>query len=310
MLMDTPPHPGPRGPLHNTHPLLRRRQGITARQSYSSCAARLSGRPLPRHTNAWDSCVLKQRPALCTLRVTCLCHPPDLHAWSRPGRQLQDHHPTLDSVAKLVPRAHRCCCLPQVWLWPEPWPRLPGPDDCPAGLQVGCRQATMFQAALSARQPNLTLAVGPHTPTCVVALPPAHPCCCASLFCGNACVTSNSRMMYAFSRDGAVPGAQWWKVVNQRFEAPVNAVRVGSGRCWGEPVRTRRAAGKPTRLSAGLPDNTCAPRSLLCPPCDTHAGVVRRDAVLHHRAANVAQLCRICCDNLHRGHRALRELHQ
>lgn len=45
-----------------------------------------------------------------------------------------------------------------------------------------------------------------------------------SLFCGNACVTANSRMLYAFSRDDAVPGSRWWKVVHPYFEAPVNAV--------------------------------------------------------------------------------------
>ncbi|KAF8058897.1 NAD kinase 3 [Scenedesmus sp. PABB004] len=45
-----------------------------------------------------------------------------------------------------------------------------------------------------------------------------------SLFCGNACVTSTSRMLYAFARDGAVPLSGWWTVVSPRFEAPVNAV--------------------------------------------------------------------------------------
>ncbi len=29
---------------------------------------------------------------------------------------------------------------------------------------------------------------------------------CGQLFCGMSCMTSASRMMYAFSRDGAVPG--------------------------------------------------------------------------------------------------------
>ncbi|WIA39719.1 hypothetical protein OEZ86_005781 [Tetradesmus obliquus] len=45
-----------------------------------------------------------------------------------------------------------------------------------------------------------------------------------SMFCGNACVTSTSRTLYAFSRDGAVPLSRWWSKVNPRFEAPVNAV--------------------------------------------------------------------------------------
>ncbi len=43
------------------------------------------------------------------------------------------------------------------------------------------------------------------------------------LFCGAACLTSASRMCYAFSRDGAVPGARLWSRVNER-RMPVNAV--------------------------------------------------------------------------------------
>ena len=34
------------------------------------------------------------------------------------------------------------------------------------------------------------------------------------LFCGMRCLTSASRMMYAFSRDGAIPGSQTWSRVN------------------------------------------------------------------------------------------------
>ena len=33
------------------------------------------------------------------------------------------------------------------------------------------------------------------------------------LFCGMACVTSASRMTFAFSRDGAIPGHRWWRKV-------------------------------------------------------------------------------------------------
>src|SRR6185437_13353445 len=34
------------------------------------------------------------------------------------------------------------------------------------------------------------------------------------LFCGMACVTSASRMTFAFSRDGAVPGHNLWRRLN------------------------------------------------------------------------------------------------
>jgi amino acid transporter len=47
--------------------------------------------------------------------------------------------------------------------------------------------------------------------------------CVAQLFCGMASVTSASRMMYAFSRDGAIPGHRTWRKV-ARDRVPVNAV--------------------------------------------------------------------------------------
>jgi amino acid transporter len=43
------------------------------------------------------------------------------------------------------------------------------------------------------------------------------------LFCAIACMTSCSRMLYAFSRDGAVPGSRLWTRLNAK-RVPVNAV--------------------------------------------------------------------------------------
>ncbi|MDH2429927.1 amino acid permease [Sphaerisporangium sp. TRM90804] len=45
-------------------------------------------------------------------------------------------------------------------------------------------------------------------------------------FCGMSCVTSMSRMTYAFSRDGAVPGWRLWSRVD-RNRTPVNAIIAG-----------------------------------------------------------------------------------
>jgi len=42
-------------------------------------------------------------------------------------------------------------------------------------------------------------------------------------FCSVACMTSCTRMLYAFSRDGAVPGAQYWSKLNHA-RVPVNGV--------------------------------------------------------------------------------------
>jgi amino acid permease (GABA permease) len=46
----------------------------------------------------------------------------------------------------------------------------------------------------------------------------------AQFFCGMTSVTANSRMAYAFSRDGALPGSRLWKQVNSRTGTPTNSV--------------------------------------------------------------------------------------
>jgi len=46
----------------------------------------------------------------------------------------------------------------------------------------------------------------------------------AQLFCGMSSVTANSRMIYAFSRDGALPGSAFWHKVNPRTRTPTNGV--------------------------------------------------------------------------------------
>ncbi|MFD7013260.1 amino acid permease [Streptomyces sp. NPDC059161] len=46
----------------------------------------------------------------------------------------------------------------------------------------------------------------------------------AMLFCGLANMTSNTRQIFAFSRDGAMPGSQWWHSVSLRTRTPVKAV--------------------------------------------------------------------------------------
>src|ERR1700729_3363091 len=46
----------------------------------------------------------------------------------------------------------------------------------------------------------------------------------AQLFCSMSSVTANSRMIYAFSRDGAVPGSNIWHRVNKRTRTPTNAI--------------------------------------------------------------------------------------
>ena len=49
------------------------------------------------------------------------------------------------------------------------------------------------------------------------------------LFCGMSSVTANSRMIYAFSRDGALPASRFWHRINRRTRTPTNAVWLAAG---------------------------------------------------------------------------------
>jgi amino acid transporter len=46
----------------------------------------------------------------------------------------------------------------------------------------------------------------------------------AQFYCGMSSVTANSRMIYAFSRDGAVPGHRLWAQINKRTRTPTNSI--------------------------------------------------------------------------------------
>ncbi len=46
----------------------------------------------------------------------------------------------------------------------------------------------------------------------------------AQFFCGMSSITANSRMIYAFSRDGALPGSRFWHQINKRTRTPTNSI--------------------------------------------------------------------------------------
>ncbi len=48
--------------------------------------------------------------------------------------------------------------------------------------------------------------------------------CGAQFYCGMSSVTANSRMIYAFARDGAVPGSSIWHRINKRTRTPTNSI--------------------------------------------------------------------------------------
>jgi amino acid permease (GABA permease) len=46
----------------------------------------------------------------------------------------------------------------------------------------------------------------------------------AQFYCGMASVTANSRMIFAFARDGAIPGSRVWHRINKRTRTPTNSI--------------------------------------------------------------------------------------
>jgi amino acid transporter len=46
----------------------------------------------------------------------------------------------------------------------------------------------------------------------------------AMFFCGTFSITSNSRMMYAFARDGAIPGHRFFHKVDVKRKSPIRTV--------------------------------------------------------------------------------------
>src|SRR6185436_2300620 len=54
----------------------------------------------------------------------------------------------------------------------------------------------------------------------------------AQFFCGMASVTANSRMIYAFSRDGAIPGSNLWHKINKRTRTPTNSIWLAVTMAW------------------------------------------------------------------------------
>jgi amino acid permease (GABA permease) len=50
----------------------------------------------------------------------------------------------------------------------------------------------------------------------------------AQFYCGMSSVTANSRMIYAFSRDGAVPFSRFWHAVNKKRRVPVHSAWFGA----------------------------------------------------------------------------------
>ncbi|GER32800.1 amino-acid permease BAT1 homolog [Striga asiatica] len=87
-------------------------------------------------------------------------------------------------------------------------PSLLNPENEAGGYAI----AEIFYQVFKSRYGN---GAGGIVCLCIVAV--------AIFFCGMSSITSNSRMAYAFSRDGAMPFSEFWHKVNKQ-EVPINAV--------------------------------------------------------------------------------------
>ncbi|KAL2841036.1 amino acid/polyamine transporter I [Aspergillus pseudoustus] len=81
-------------------------------------------------------------------------------------------------------------------------------------------------AALASGQPVPAIfkaAIGNQVGTFLLLLP----LLILGFICGVGCVTATSRCTWAFARDGAIPGSQWWRTVNKKLDIPLNAMMLG-----------------------------------------------------------------------------------
>ncbi len=74
----------------------------------------------------------------------------------------------------------------------------------------------------------------------------------AQFFCGAASMTANSRMIYAFSRDGAIPGSRLWHQINPKTRTPTNSIWLAmvGAIALGLPSLWRNPAGVPVAFFA------------------------------------------------------------
>jgi amino acid transporter len=97
------------------------------------------------------------------------------------------------------------------------------PDKAPAGSTAASGLDYVAQQGTNAVQTILSSGLGGDAAFVIFGL-----ILVAQFFCGMSSVTSNSRMIYAFSRDGAVPGSKIWHRLNRR-RIPANAVLLAAG---------------------------------------------------------------------------------
>lgn len=117
---------------------------------------------------------------------------------------------------------------------------LPGPAGSDAYNTVAASGST------AAAQEMLTV-LGRHTAELLIVISIV-----AQFFCGMASITANSRVVYAFSRDGAVPGSALWHRINPRTQTPTNSIWFAAGFAFllGVPSLLTNSTGAPIAFFA------------------------------------------------------------
>ena len=117
---------------------------------------------------------------------------------------------------------------------------LPGPVGSEAYDTVAATGAT-------AAAQTMLASLGRHTAELLIVISIV-----AQFFCGMASITANSRVIYAFSRDGAVPGSDLWHRINPRTQTPTNAIWFAAGGAFvlGVPSLLTNKAGTPIAFFA------------------------------------------------------------
>ena len=87
-------------------------------------------------------------------------------------------------------------------------------------------------------------------------------CVVAQFFCVTASITSASRMLFAFSRDGAVPGHRLWRQVGRNRVPQLSVIAIVSSRLrsWSRPTGTTSSAtswGPGSRSSGSTSRSSC-----------------------------------------------------
>ena len=173
--------------------------------SASTTPASAAGRPRARSTGSW-SC----RWASCSPSTRSPGTTPSAHLSEETASRVQRRGARASgSPSSTPPSAAGSCC------WPSCSRSRTAPRSPRINAGGGGGSTCIFGQALGQALVNVL----------ILFISTA-----GQFFCATACMTSASRMMFAFSRDGAIPGSRLWSQGLTADQVPANAVHVRRGR--------------------------------------------------------------------------------